>query len=74
MLFLVSSAGSVLAFAQSPLEFSCSTFPKDLTEAVLMTRFGTMQQVVSSKEFSSGHPAMQKLNPRLFVITIEYSN
>jgi hypothetical protein len=35
---------------------------------------GSMSQVGSAKEFSSGHPAMQKLNPKLSVITISYSN
>jgi hypothetical protein len=34
----------------------------------------SMSQVGSSKEFSSGHPAMQKLNPKLSAITIRYPN
>jgi hypothetical protein len=34
--------------------------------------FALMRQVGSSREYSSGHPAMQKLNPRVAVVKISF--
>jgi hypothetical protein len=31
-----------------------------------------MRQVESGREYSSGHPAMQKLNPRVAVVRISF--
>jgi len=57
------------------LPFSCAVFARTISAVDIAVRFGAgnvMNQLKGEREYSSGHPAMQALNPTVSELFLQY--